>query len=78
MNKELRLYFGVIAGPFLKQIEEQGFSCRNKEELNSLYLFSDQALRMLFAGLITEGEIDKIRRRIVNKVKKLVEIGETK
>lgn len=78
MKKKLKLVFGPFSKCFLEQLEKQGLSCKHPENINLLYIFSNQALRMHYSGLITEVELDKLRRRIVKQVEKLVVIGETK
>lgn len=72
MEKELEIGFGVVSGSIKEQVEEQGFEISEMAGQK----FDDcrkAIIRLLFADILTEGEADKARRRLLRQIAECVE-----
>lgn len=72
MEKELEIGFGVANGSIKEQVEEQGFEISEMAGQK----FDDcrkAIIRLLFADILTEGEADKARQRLMKQISECVE-----
>ena len=72
MGKELEIGFGVANGSIKEQVEEQGFEI--SEMAGQKFDDCRKAIvRLLFADILSEGEADKARRRLLKQIAECVE-----
>ncbi len=72
MRKELEIGFGVANGSIKEQVEEQGFEISEMAGQK----FDDcrkAIIRLLFTDILTEGEADKARQRLMKQISECVE-----
>ena len=72
MEKELEIGFGVANVNIKEQVEAQDFEISEMAGQK----FDDcrkAIIRLLFAGILTEGEADKARRRLMRQISECVE-----
>lgn len=72
MKRELEIGFGVANGSIKEQVEAQGFEISEMAGQK----FDDcrkAIIRLLFADILTEGEADKARRRLLRQIAECVE-----
>lgn len=72
MEKELKIGFGVANGSIKEQMEAQGFEI--SEIAGQKFIDCRKAItRLLFADILTEGEADKARQRLMKQILECVE-----
>lgn len=72
MKRELEIGFRVANGSIKEQVEEQGFEISEMAGQK----FDDcrkAIIRLLFADILTEGEADKARQRLMKQISECVE-----
>ena len=72
MKRELEIGFGVANGSIKEQVEEQGFEISEMAGQK----FDDcrkAIIRLMFADILTEGEADKARQRLMKQISECVE-----
>ncbi|MBF1637590.1 MAG: hypothetical protein HXO49_03575 [Prevotella sp.] len=73
MGRELKIGFGALSGSIKEQVEAQGFGISEMagEKFDNC---SRAIMRLMFADILTEGEVDKARRRLMKQITECVEV----
>ena len=68
MKDNINIHIGSLAKPLLEQVTEQGYSFKDIRDCSIFVNYIDQVTRLMFAGIITRTEADKITKRIVKMI----------
>lgn len=64
---------GSLAKPFQEQLKEQGLRVSDKKALGHLQLDADAVVRLAVRGLLPHSATTIVRRKIVDRVARLVD-----
>ena len=62
------LHFGLLAKPLVKQLAEQDLRFKRKESAGIYQQMSESIALMRVAGVLTEAETDRARKRLINHI----------
>ena len=73
MKNNINIHIGFLAKPLLEQVTEQGYRFKDTSDCSIFVNYIDQVTRLMFAGIITRTEADKIYNRIVKMIASSIE-----